>query len=234
MLKEEAHHMFVGASGVGRVVERTVELMREHDTDDVTEHGGINLDTLQRYINFHFSVSLDLFGSEKSTNAATYYAAGLKGRFGEDDYDDDHVLDEVESSYLTVADGQVVEETLAARALVNHELRREYIADCAKGLRRWNRTIAGAGIALELALPPEGFHRDVGVFRDVKLSPQGDSVSDDDWAASVRLWLPSDDERAHVASLMKPEYRPGKIAGWIAPPSRGIATKPIDFEYVRL
>ena len=35
MLKEEAHHMFVGATGIGRVVQRTVELMKQHDTADV-------------------------------------------------------------------------------------------------------------------------------------------------------------------------------------------------------
>ena len=92
MLKEEAHHMFVGASGVGRVVERTVDLMQEHDTDDVRPHGGIDVATLQRYLNFHCSVSLDLFGAETSTNAANYFAAGLKGRFHEEQRDDDHRL----------------------------------------------------------------------------------------------------------------------------------------------
>jgi benzoyl-CoA 2,3-dioxygenase component B len=80
MLKEEAHHMFVGATGVGRVAQRTVELARQHDTDDVEPHGGINVDTLQRFVNFHFSVSLDLFGAETSTNAANYFAAGLDRR----------------------------------------------------------------------------------------------------------------------------------------------------------
>src|SRR5215207_252358 len=63
MLKEESHHMFVGTTGVDRVVERTAQLMREHDTSDVTPHGGIPLDIIQKYINFHFSVSVDLFGS---------------------------------------------------------------------------------------------------------------------------------------------------------------------------
>ena len=92
MLKEEAHHMFVGATGVGRVVERTVELMKEHDTDDVRPHGGIDVATLQRYLNFHYAVSLDLFGAETSTNAANYFAAGLKGRFQEERRDDDHRL----------------------------------------------------------------------------------------------------------------------------------------------
>jgi benzoyl-CoA 2,3-dioxygenase component B len=31
---------------------------------------------------------------------------------------------------------------------------------------------------------------------------------------------------------MRPVYEPGKIAGWIAPPSNGINDKPIDYEYV--
>ena len=92
MLKEEAHHMFVGATGIGRVVQRTVELMKEHDTDDVRPFGGIDVATLQRYLNFHYSVSLDLFGAETSTNAANYFAAGLKGRFQEERRDDDHRL----------------------------------------------------------------------------------------------------------------------------------------------
>src|SRR5207237_9276606 len=89
MLKEEAHHMFVGAAGVGRVVQRTAELMAEHDTDDVRPFGGIDVATLQRYLNFHFSVSLDLFGADTSSNSANYFAAGLKGRFQEDQRPDD-------------------------------------------------------------------------------------------------------------------------------------------------
>lgn len=234
MLKEEAHHMFVGATGVGRVVERTAELMNEYGTDDVAEHGGINLDTLQRYINFHYSVSLDLFGSERSTNAANYYAAGLKGRYGEASYDDDHVLNDNEDSFLTIVDGAIVEETMVARALVNHELRSEYTVDCAKGLRRWNRTLSEAGIDVELTLPHVGFHREVGTFRDHQVSPDGRVISEDEWTASVADWLPTTAERAHVGSLMNPEYRQGKMAGWIAPPHRGIATQPVDYDYVRL
>ena len=64
--------------------------MREHRTDDVRKHGAIDLATIQRYLNFHFSVSLDLFGGEISTNAANFYTAGLKGRFEEGKKADDH------------------------------------------------------------------------------------------------------------------------------------------------
>jgi benzoyl-CoA 2,3-dioxygenase component B len=33
---------------------------------------------------------------------------------------------------------------------------------------------------------------------------------------------------------MEPQLEPGKFAGWIAPPARGIQGKPTDFEYVKL
>src|SRR5204863_4115361 len=83
MLTEEAHHMFVGETGVGRVVKRTAQLMRESKDNDVRELGGIPLDIIQRYINFWFSYSLDLFGGEISSNSADFFAAGLKGRYKE-------------------------------------------------------------------------------------------------------------------------------------------------------
>ena len=92
MLREEAHHMMVGTTGIDRVVRRTADLMREHDTDDIKRYGGIPLDIVQRYLNFHYSVSLDLFGGERSTNVANYFTAGLKGRWQEERRDDDHQL----------------------------------------------------------------------------------------------------------------------------------------------
>ena len=107
MLKEEAHHMFVGATGIGRVVQRAVDLMKEHDTDDIRPFGGVDLATLQKYLNFHFSVSLDLFGAEVSTNAANYYTQGLKGRFQEDAHDDDHVLSDATVTVPDVVDGAI-------------------------------------------------------------------------------------------------------------------------------
>ncbi len=234
MLKEEAHHMFVGASGIGRVVQRTVELMVQHDTENVVPYGGINLDTLQRYVNFHYSVSLDLFGSERSTNAANYYASGLKGRYGETGYDDDHVLTDHDDTYLCVVDETITPTTLPARALVNHELRSEYTNDCDKGLRRWNRTLIDHGVDRTFALPHVGFHRRVGAFADHYVSPDGQLMNEDEWAARSAEWLPSDQERAHVGSLMQPVTSPGQVAGWIAPPSQGINTKPVSYDYVRL
>jgi benzoyl-CoA 2,3-dioxygenase component B len=231
MLKEEAHHMFVGASGVARVVERTASLMREYDTDDVAPHGGINIGTLQRYLNFHYSVSLDLFGGEVSTNAANYYTAGLKGRYQEGSRSDDHLLDGARTTVPAPSALGIGETEVLALTALNEDLRRDYIADCAKGVARWNRALAGT--ELELSLPHEGFNRHVGVFADYHVTPDGRLVPASEWDAGARRWLPTDDDIAHVASLMQPVYEPGRFAGWVAPPSAGINARPVDFAYVR-
>jgi benzoyl-CoA 2,3-dioxygenase component B len=232
MLKEEAHHMFVGASGIARVVQRTAELMKEHDTDDVRPHGGIDVATLQRYLNFHYSVSLDLFGAETSTNAANYFAAGLKGRFQEGSRDDDHKLLDVERAVPLADAGRITERRVPALSALNETLRDDYVTDCRKGVERWNRTLADVGA--ELRLPHVGFNRAVGTFRDVHVSPDGQLLSDDEWAQRSSGWLPSEDDLAFVASLMQPVHEPGRMASWIAAPASGIHAKPVDFAYVRL
>jgi benzoyl-CoA 2,3-dioxygenase component B len=232
MLKEEAHHMFVGATGVGRVVRRTVDLMKAHDTDDVRPHGGIDVATLQRYLNLHYSVSLDLFGAETSTNAANYFAAGLKGRFQEAARDDDHRLRDATRPVPAVSEGRVVERDAPALSALNETLRDDYVADCQKGLDRWNRALADVGC--ELVLPHVGFHRGVGEFAAHRVSPDGRLLTDEEWAVGAGSWLPTDADRAHVESLMMGVQRPGEMAGWIAPPGTGIARKPVDYEYVRV
>lgn len=234
MLKEEAYHMFVGASGVGRVVQRTADLMSEHDTDDVHPHGGINLNVLQKYINFHYSVSLDLFGSETSTNAANYFASGLKGRFQEERRDDDHLL---KSLYRTVpewTEGGIGAREVTQLAALNETLRDDYSEDCQKGIERWNRTLEEAGINFTFRLASSSFNRKVGTFRDHHMSPDGLPISDADWHTNADDWLPKDSDRAHVLSLMTGVSEPGKMAGWVAAPSRGIHQKPVDYEYVRV
>jgi benzoyl-CoA 2,3-dioxygenase component B len=234
MLTEEAHHMFVGETGVGRIVQRTCELMREHKTDDVRPHGGIDLPTVQKYINFHFSVSLDLFGSEISTNAANFYTSGVKGRFEEAKKDDDHRLKEATYPVAELAgEGIVVREQPALVAL-NERLRDDYVADCARGVARWNQVIQRAGIPFELKLPHRAFHRAIGGFADARVSPEGRVVSQAEWDARRAEWLPTAADEAFLASLMRPVIERGKFANWIAPPTRGINGHPVDFEYVRL
>ncbi|GAA2890078.1 benzoyl-CoA 2,3-epoxidase subunit BoxB [Pseudonocardia halophobica] len=232
MLKEEAHHMFVGTTGIDRVVTRTCELMREHDTADVAPHGGIPLDVIQKYINFHYSVSLDLFGSEQSTNAANYFTAGLKGRWQEERRKDDHRLTEDAFTIDTVKDGRMTTDEVSALLALNLDLRNEYVKDCQSGLKRWNRILAKNGFDESLYLPHVGFNRQVGLFSEHNVTPSGEVVGEDAWKAKEDSWLPSAGDKAHVQNLMRPVYEPGKIAGWIAPPTNGINGQPFDYEYV--
>jgi len=209
-------------------------LMREHDTDDVHPHGGVNLDVLQKYVNFHYSVSLDLFGAETSTNAANYFAAGLKGRFQEEQRDDDHQLKSSSRAVPECTDAGVGTREVSQLSALNETLRDDYAEDCRKGLDRWNRTIADAGIDVALELPHVGFHRNVGTFRGRHVSPDGRLVNADEWSQSVDRWLPSDADRAHVQSLMVGVQQPGQMAGWVSAPARGIHQKPVEYEYVRV
>ncbi len=224
--------MFVGATGVGRVVQRTVELMKEHDTSDIARFGGVPIDMLQRYLNFHFSVSVDLFGAETSTNAANYYAAGLKGRFREETRADDHQLRDAMRSVPEATDGGIGDREVTELTALNETLRDDYTVDCQKGIDRWNRTLSDVGV--ELRLPHVGFSRAVGTFAGRRVSPDGRLITEAEWAAGVDNWLPTDDDKAHVESLMTAVREPGKMAGWVAPPSTGIHQQPVDFEYVRI
>jgi benzoyl-CoA 2,3-epoxidase subunit B len=234
MLKEEAHHMFVGTTGVDRVVERTAQLMVEHETDDAGPHGGIGLDVIQKYLNFHYSVSLDLFGGETSTNVANYYTAGIKGRWQEGRRGDDHKLTDDGALVDAVVDGEIGQTEVAALTALNSDLRREYIADCASGVKRWNRILEGARLPHRLALPHHGFNRQVGAFADVHVSPDGRVLDDASWQHGRPGWLPTDTDKAHVISLMRPVYERGKIASWLAPPRNGINGQRFDYEYVHL
>ncbi|WP_163758667.1 benzoyl-CoA 2,3-epoxidase subunit BoxB [Mycobacterium botniense] len=235
MLKEEAHHMFVGTTGVDRVVMRSAQLIREHDTLDIAAYGGIPLDVIQKYINFHYSVSLDLFGSETSTNAANYFTAGLKGRWQEERRTDDHQL--ISGSVALDkpnTDGTWSQEQVSALLALNLDLRDAYARDCLRGLNRWNTILAEAGIDYTFHLPHVGFNRSVGVYADHHISPSGAILDAEEWHRAQAAWLPTSEDLAFVRSLMQPVYQPGKIAGWIAPPLHGINGKPFDYEYVRL
>jgi benzoyl-CoA 2,3-dioxygenase component B len=234
MLKEEAHHMMVGTTGVDRVVERTAQLMVEHDTDEVAGQGAIGLDIIQRYLNFHYSVSLDLFGGETSTNVANYYTAGLKGRWLEDRRKDDHKLTEHSITVDALVDGAIGSAEVSALIGLNTDLRREYIADCESGVKRWNRILDEAGLPHRLRLPHVAFNRKVGAFAGIEATPDGELLSDQDWEATKHRYLPTELDRSYVRSLMHPVYERGKIASWIAPPRNGINGQPFDYDYVHL
>jgi benzoyl-CoA 2,3-dioxygenase component B len=236
MLTEEAHHMFVGESGISRVIQRTCAAMNEMKTDDVTRlraAGVIDLPTLQRYLNFHFSVTIDLFGADESSNAATFYSTGLKGRFEEGKRVDDHLLKGQTYRVINVVNGQLAEREVPMLNALNEVLRDDYIKDSIGGVERWNKVIEKAGIPFRLKTPHKAFHRNIGALKGVKVSPDGRVLSESEWAAHVDQWLPSGGDRAFVRSLMGRVVEPGKFANWIAPPVMGINRQPVDFEYVR-
>jgi len=234
MLTEEAHHMYVGETGISRIIQRACELMKENDTDDIKQHGGIDLPTMQKYINFHFSVSEDLFGAEKSTNAANYYTAGVKGRYLESRIQDGHKL--VDDGYTVIKrhNGDFTEEEVPALDAINERLRDDYIADCQRGIDRWNKIIADNDIDFTLRLPHRAFHRAIGDFADMSVTPDGKVISRDEYNGKLDAWLPSDKDEEYVASLMMQVREPGKFANWIAPPRVGINNQTIDMEYVKL
>jgi len=236
MLTEEAHHMFVGESGVARTLQRTCEVMQERNLSDpaqVRAQGVIDLETLQRFVNFHYSVTLDLFGSEISSNAAGYYTGGLKGRYSEANIGDDHSLAGDSYAVPEIEDGKIVNRHAPALTALNARLRDDYTREIQAGLDRWNRIPERFGLPFRIKLPHVGFHRKIGSFAGHYISPEGQVLSRDDWERRAAVWLPSTDDHAFVSSLMGRVVEPGKFAGWIAPPARGINHQPIEFDYVR-
>ena len=232
MLTEEAHHMFVGDTGIARVIKRTLEVMKELGTDDpaaIRRSGAVDLPLLQKYLNFWFSSSLDLFGSEISSNAATTFANGIKGRPDEANFED-HVCKEATFD-LDTPTGR---ESVAMRNAMNEIARVGYVKDCEIGLKRWNMQIKRAGHGTELTLPSTRFRRNIGTWANVPADPQGGILSREDYDRRIGDWLPNEADRAHVKSLMQRVVEPGKMAGWIAAPDRGINNMPADYEYVKL
>ena len=240
MLTEEAHHMFVGETGIGRIIQRTCEAMNQagitdaYDIGRVRDLGVVDLPTIQKKANLHFSLSLDLFGSEVSTNAANAFNAGIKGRFQEVKIDDDHRL--LDSTYpvMEYVDGAFTVVDEPALTALNARLRDDYIEDCRKGVGRWNKIIQKTGVEFELTLPHVAFHRKVGQFNEISVTPEGDVISGDAWSADQGKWVPSGDDMDYIYSLMNPVTETGKYAEWIVQPKVGIDNKPGDFEYVKL
>ena len=240
MLTEEAHHMFVGETGVTRVIQKTCEAMKQagisdpYDIAAVRKLGVIDLPTIQKKANLHFSLTLDLFGNEISTNAANAFHSGIKGRFREDRLKDDHQLEKDIYPVLRVVDGKIVNVDAPALSALNMRLRDDYVVDCNVGVGRWNKVIEGFGIPFQIKLPSVAFHRHIGEFSKIKADVDGNQLTDAQWAERRGDFLPSDGDRDFIESLMQPESEPGKFASWIAPPKVGIDNKPGDFEYVKI
>ncbi len=240
MLTEEAHHMFVGETGVQRVIQRTIDAMTAAGIDDpydiprVRALGVIDLPTLQKKANLHYSLTLDLFGNEISTNAANAFNAGIKGRYREDRLTDDHQLLSAQYPVLRLRDGAIIREDVPALSSLNMRLRDDFVDDTAAGIARWNRVLERTNFPFRVTLPHVAFNRRIGEFAAIHADPAGNILTPEQWAARRDEFLPTAEDNLFIASLMKPSLEKGSYASWIAPPRIGIDNMPGDFEYVRI
>ena len=235
MLTEEAHHMFVGETGIARILERTCQLTKEAGySGDVRKMGGIDLETLQKFINLWFSLSLDLHGNEVSTNAASYFANGLKGRAYEDKWDD-HARDreplrarraagrQAQSPAHPDADG---DERSAARLVCRRLPGRRDALEQDPRAPRLHRSPAPARSQVQ----PRHRHVFVGALR----SRRGTGCRTRNGRGASTNGCPAPKDREYLLSIQAaPVYEPGKFANYIAPPQRGVKGQPVNFEYVR-
>lgn len=231
MLTEEAHHLYVGESGLERILRRAAQLTREHG--DPRKVGGIDLETIQKYINYWFSYSIDLFGSEVSTNAAEFFATGLKGRWREAKQYEEHKGLNQHKLIPHVVGGKLVDQEIPLRNAMNEVLREEYAWDCIRVAKRWNVALEAEGVDFRVNLPNTRFHRRQGVYENSHFDLEGNIISAEMWAKKKDEWLPTQSDRDYVLSLMKPVLERGKFANYIAPPRRGINKQAINYEYVR-
>jgi len=205
-----------------------------NDIENVRKLGVIDLPTIQKKLNLHYSLSLDLFGQEVSTNAANAFSAGIKARFMEHKIDDDHKLNDATYPVAKFNDNSITLEDAPALTAINMRLRDDYTKDASGGIGRWNKAIEKSGIKFQLTMPHEGFNRKIGVFADKLINPSGEVISQADYDSQVMDWLPSTADGDFIQSLMIPVTEAGKYASWIAPPRVGIDNKPGEFEYVKL
>jgi benzoyl-CoA 2,3-dioxygenase component B len=206
--------------------------MKQDPNEDARNQGGVELPLIQKFINFWYSSSLDLFGGEISSNAAQYFANGLKGRAKEEKFED-HVALEGSYEMELLEDGKLTTRSVPMRNAMNEVLRDGYIDDNQRGVNRWNKTIRECGVDFELKLPSRRFNRKMGLHAGHSFDPEGKPIDAAEFERRRDEWLPSAEDKQYLKRLMQPVLEPGKMANWIAAPARGINSQPLEFEYVR-
>ena len=240
MLTEEAHHMFVGDTGISRVIKRTLEVMKELGTrrsrwrcarparsilPTDAEVSEFLVQLVARSVRLGDLVQRGLVFRERTEGAS---GRGALRR--------PHCRRSDRTRWkFPMASGGVRTEQIPMRNAMNEVTRGSYVKDCEIGVTRWNRLIEKAGYSLppgaaQHALPPQ--HRHLGRRAD-RSHGQADHAGRIQ-RAQIASWLPSDGDRAYILSLMHGVSRAGKMAAWIAPPDRGINSNPVDYEYVKL
>lgn len=234
MLMEEPLHLSIGTHGLERVIERTVALMRAHDTESVFPFGGIPLSVIQKYLNFWTPQVFDLFGSDESERARDMFLSGLRDPTLER-YRGDTFRDDLTVTVDRHIDGRVEAVAVPLIDALNADMRMKFTSEANVAIARWNRQLREAGIDFQLSLPHPRFNRRIGPCRELNFTPTGRLISADEASSQTDTWLPTAWDRAQVQGLMQQVLVPRQYAGWIAPPRLGINKQsPIDFEYVLL
>jgi benzoyl-CoA 2,3-epoxidase subunit B len=234
MLTEEAFHLFVGERGMERIIARSAELAKLDPNGEATAQGGIGLDMIQKAVNEWFSNCLDLFGGEISSNAASYFGAGLKGRFRESVRYEDHLALEGLYPMPVVENGRLVTREVPLRRAMNEILRDDYVADCEKVVARWNRTLASLDSPFRITLPSRRFNRNQGIYAEHHFGIDGNLIDEETWLANRDRWLLTPADNEYIRSISSGVLEPGKYAHWIRPPRKGIGGQSTNFEYVRI
>ncbi len=233
MLTEEAHHLFVGESGVQPRVQRACELMKTAPGGDVRAAGGIDLPTLQKYVHLWYPLSLDLFGGEISSNASDAFTAGLKGRYRGSRYSEHNLIGSTFAMDV-LRDSKIAREDVPMRTALNEVLRDRVHQGLPARRRSLEQDDPRTGHRLRGHAASNRFHRQIGMWATQRFAPDGTLIDQATWDAKRDAWLPTAADETYIKSLMKPVYEPGKLASWIAPPTKGINDLPGDFEYVKL
>ena len=118
---------------------------------------------------------------------------------------------------------------------MNEITRRAYVDDCNIGIKRWNRLIKKYGYEeYSLSLPSTKFRRNIGIWANLPFDINGNLLKTENYNKLISSWLPSDNDKKFINSLMIQELDPSKTASWITKPKRGINNQDIEFDYVDL
>ena len=112
---------------------------------------------------------------------------------------------------LEVRDGRLAVVQAPALNALNEKLRDDYVKDAQAGIERWNKIVEKSGVAFRFRAPHKAFNRKIGPLAAVRVDPEGNVVSEADWATRHLAWLPSESDRAFVASLMGRVAEPGQV-----------------------
>ena len=163
MLTEEAHHMFVGETGVGRVVKRTLEVMKEIGTDDPQAIRASRRDrpaddpALHELLVHVVARPVRLRGLVQCREFLRQRHQGPAGR---------RRSTRITSAPMRRYELETPQGKESGQPAQRHERSdaQSYIKDCEIGVKRWNMQIQRAGHDFRLSLPSPRFRRSIGAW----------------------------------------------------------------------